>query len=267
MLDVKAAALPPVRTKLDLALADIDQTGVAILANGVPITDIEEARAMTMSLAASEVQEGCAMFAGGTQRVYGLIQKGAVFRRIATNPNVLALAHRILGPKIILYSSQTHLVPKGGQMDSHFDQLQYSPFIPMAAMCAVIVMLEPFSAANGATGVAIGHNATSSNDAPPPPEAFIPLEGDAGTLGAFGGLLWHSTGINSTDTPRCGLVMHFCVPWIRPHENFQRTISTAVARNMTREMRDLLGVHDRLVGRRWHAYEPEHMPKQFSPDE
>jgi hypothetical protein len=258
------AVPPPARTDLEAALKDLDDGGFAILAGAFPDAEIDEARATVMTLAAAELEEGAASLSFGTQRVWGLIQKAPIFRRIATHPQVLALAHHMLGPRIVLYSMQAHIVPTGGGFYPHFDQSDHKPLPPFPVLAAVVIMLEAFTAENGATVVALGRFARSPDEPAPPPEAMTPITGAKGTLSAYGGLLWHSTGVNRTPTPRVGVLIHYCLPWIRQHENYQRTISAAVAREMTPQMRDLLGIHEHAYGRRWRAAVPEFHDRSMS---
>jgi ectoine hydroxylase-related dioxygenase (phytanoyl-CoA dioxygenase family) len=259
--------LPNARQDLSQALGDLDDVGIALISNAFSPAEIDEAQAVTMSLAAFEREDGSALLHGGTQRIYGLIQKAPIFRRLVVNPQMLALVHHLLGPRIMLYSMQAHIVPRGGEMDPHFDQLEFSPLPPFVCTAAVVIMLEDFTAQNGATRIAMGRFAKDAGEPAPPTEAMTPMVGAKGTLAAYGGLLWHSTGVNHTQTPRCGLLLHFCLPWVRQHENYQRTISAAVARDMSPELRDLLGIHERLFGRRWRSSAPEFRPARIAPDE
>jgi ectoine hydroxylase-related dioxygenase (phytanoyl-CoA dioxygenase family) len=256
-----ALTFPPARLELEAACADFDERGIALMAGAFSAADIDEAGAAIAALAQSERAEGVAQTALGNQRVWGLIHKAPVFRRLATNPAVTGLAHHILGPRIVLYSLQAHLVPGGGEMDPHHDQVLFSPFVPFPIVCAVVVMLDDFTEENGATRIALGCEARRGDEPPPPASKMVALVGAKGTLAAYGGLLWHSTGVNRTARPRHGLLIHFSVPWVRQHENYQRTISTSVARGMTAEMRDLLGIHEGEYGRRWRSVAPQYRPK------
>jgi hypothetical protein len=255
---------PATRTDLDAALKDLDEGGMAIMAGAFPDAEIDEARATVMRLAASELEEGCASLSFGTQRVWGLIHKAPIFRKIATHPQVLALAHHILGPRMMIYSMQAHIVPTGGGFYPHFDQSDHKPMPPFPVVAAVVIMLEAFTAENGATVVALGRFARSNDETPPAVEEMTPITGGKGTMSAYGGLLWHSTGVNRTATPRVGILIHYCMPWIRQHENYQRVISPSVAQGMTPQMRDLLGIHEQPFGRRWHAIGPEYAERSTS---
>ena len=256
--------LPAARSDVEAALKDLDARGIAIVEGAFSDAEIDDARTAVMGLAASEIEEGCATIAFGTQRVWGLVHKAPIFRRMAAHPQVLALAHHILGPRVVLYSMQAHIVPRGGAMDAHFDQADLKPIPPFPVVAAVVVMLDAFTGENGATMIALDRFAERDDEAPPPVEVMRPLIGAKGAISAYGGLLWHSTGLNSTATPRVGILLHYCMPWIRQHENYQRTISAAVAQGMNPRMRDLLGIHEQQFGRRWHATGPEHAYRSTS---
>jgi ectoine hydroxylase-related dioxygenase (phytanoyl-CoA dioxygenase family) len=201
------------------------------------------------------------MVQGGSQRIYGLIQKAPIFRKLAADPAVLALAHHMLGPRLMLYSMQAHIVVQGGDMDPHYDQFEMQPLLPFPVLAVVVLMLDDFTEANGATRIALGQQVRALEDVPPAVEQMVPLTGKRGAVAAYGGLLWHSTGVNRTSDPRHALLLHFCLPWIRQHENYQRTISTAMARDMTPGLRDLLGIHENLYGRRWRSDSAEYRPR------
>lgn len=248
--------LPPIRTDLEVAKSDLDSTGIAQLRAVISREDLEEARASIIELAARESAQGTALMGGGppdnprtSQRVYLLVNKGPVWRRIATNPAILDLMHHILGPRILLHAMQAHLVGPAGSMAMHTDQGYVTPAVPFPVMATAMIMLDEFTEENGATRVVPGSHLNPGERPVEHLDDAIPLVGPPGTAVVYGGQLWHGTGANRTERRRLGLLVHYSCAWLRQFENYGKHISAEDLASFSPELRALLDVHEMGLGR------------------
>jgi ectoine hydroxylase-related dioxygenase (phytanoyl-CoA dioxygenase family) len=72
-------------------------------------------------------------------------------------------------------------------------------------------------------------------------ESGIPAEMPKGSLCLFLGSTLHAGGANWSSAPRRGLVMSYCLGWLKPCENPWLTYPPEVAKNFTSELGRLIG--------------------------
>jgi ectoine hydroxylase-related dioxygenase (phytanoyl-CoA dioxygenase family) len=172
---------------------------------------------------------------GANRRVWTLINKGAVFQRLLTHPDVNALIGHLLGTPFLVASMQANFVSPGDDpLPLHSDQgWAPRPWPPYPLTASAIWMLDDFTEHNGATSVIPQtHVEHAENDARAAMakarlirRGGIPVCGPRGSALVFDGRLMHRTGPNTTSEPRLGILTYFCRPFIRPQENY--TLSTA----------------------------------------
>jgi ectoine hydroxylase-related dioxygenase (phytanoyl-CoA dioxygenase family) len=63
----------------------------------------------------------------------------------------------------------------------------------------------------------------------------------AGSCIVFVGTLVHRAGANRTGAPRRGFTHEYCLPWLRPQENFFLSVPPARAAQMPPRLRAMLG--------------------------
>lgn len=265
-------SIPPVSTDLKTLQADLEISGIAVLGGALDQAEVSAARTRLLDQAGAEREAGTAFLERGdvssgkyetdrdlpNQRVWGLINKGEIFRRIAekTVPLQLvssAFASSYAYPKqtidefgfgdVLLSSLGANIACLGGlPMNLHTDQ-GFSPFATSYPIIInVMYMLTEFTAENGATRVAPG----SHLEPDPgryfdiPPETF-PVTGSAGTAVIFDGRLWHGTGQNRTKQPRCALFATYCRPFIRQIENYALSLDPDVRDECSETLMALLG--------------------------
>ncbi|MEQ8968049.1 MAG: phytanoyl-CoA dioxygenase family protein [Azospirillaceae bacterium] len=190
----------------------------------------------------------------GQEHVWNLIAKGRVFEEMVQEPTILAIFSRILGSDLKLGSYAARPLYPGGQaqiphLDYPYWDLYEAETFPMGIdgsffmNCQVTVMLDDFTAENGATWVAPG---TQRRCAWPDPGEFDRLKvqttGKAGSVMLMTGLLWHGSGENKTDGVRVGLLGQFLPKFVKPMEDQLRSVGPDVVARATPTLRRLLGV-------------------------
>ena len=249
---VSALALPPIRTDLDKARADLDEFGLTRVAGAIPLKAVAAAKARLAEQAAGELDAGIAhedpgyttlpSHGAANQRVWNLLNKGQVFRDLVLNPVANALARHVLGEDLLLFSITANIARRGGTAQKlHGDQLFAPADTPYPLIANSLWMLDDFTDENGSTRVV--PRSQNACRWPGPDEAIdtVPATGPAGTLMVWDGRLWHGTGANGTDMPRHGLIAAYCKPFLRPQENHTVSISPEVIAQSPPELLALMG--------------------------
>jgi hypothetical protein len=158
----------------------------------------------------------------GVARLSNLLAVDTSFDAYVTNPMLLGLAHRMLGPDARLAALGARVLMPGCELGGlHVDYPYWAmdPGMPVepALMLQVIWMLEPFTKDNGGTWVAPGSQAWGEY---PSEKRFadsaVQITGNAGDAVVSHGLLWHRTAKNRTDEPRVALLINYSQLAIQP---------------------------------------------------
>lgn len=250
-MNVQPLALPEVTTDLDQARRDLETCGLCLVGDALSEAEIAEARQRLVEQAAGEAAAGISYHDGGdadgeaaqpNQRVWNLINKGEVFRRIAVSPRALGLVRALLGPDILLSSMTANIARKGGvPMALHTDQGYVPVETPYPMVVDIAWMLVDFTGENGATRVIPGSHRWSRLPEPGRRYDTIAATAPAGTALIFDGRLWHGTGANTTDQARYAVFTYFCRPFVRQQENFSLSISPETFERCSAELKSLLG--------------------------
>jgi len=262
----RSLGLPPLTASHAEAQQHLRTHGIALLAEALSPDEVREARERLLDQAAAERQAGKAMLEGhgmrsredwgkygSNQRVWCLVNKGEVFRRLVVKERVLRLIREEFaldyeGPDIpfettdvLLSSSTGNIVGKGGTpMRRHFDQRNVPFKTPYPVTFNALCMLTDFTADNGATCVAPGsHLATDANEAYESP--VIPAVAPAGTVMLIDGRLLHHVGASTVDEPRVGILNYYCRPFLRAQENYALSLRPEVYAVCSDELKALLG--------------------------
>jgi ectoine hydroxylase-related dioxygenase (phytanoyl-CoA dioxygenase family) len=249
----RTPSLPPIRTDLAAAQRDLDEYGLTRLADATTREEIDEARQRLIAQAAAEDALGISSRDDGranravgaalpNQRVWNLINKGEVFRRIAMNPTAHRLIRHLLGPEFLLFSITANIACKGGQAQNlHGDQVFAPADTPYPLIANCQWMLTDISEENGATRVVPGSHLAERWPAEGEAVATAAATGPAGTIMVWDGRLWHGTGVNTTNNPRHALLAAYCSPFIRQQENYSLSLAPDVMQRCTPELLTLLG--------------------------
>ena len=190
-----------------------------------------------------------------TERVYTLVARGKVFEGVAEDARLLAVLDRFLRPGYLLTASQAiNIHPGEAAQSMHYDDSFYPIPRPRPAISqTVVVAIDAFTAANGATMIIPGSQTLSDAEIAAsrsvtamglPSElakTAVPAVMPAGAAIVFLGTLVHGGGANRSDAPRLAITNQYCEPWARTQENFFLGIPREQARGFSPRLLQLLG--------------------------
>jgi len=188
-----------------------------------------------------------------SHRVYSLSGKGEPFLRLAEQPDVIALADRILLPNYLLSTEQSiRLHPGEAAQSWHTDDAFYLTPRPHAHTLAITVIwaIEDFTADNGATEVITGSHRWGDDHPAARVAASVAAVMPAGSALVFDAALWHRGGANRSDRPRLIITPQYCAGWIRQLENMCLAVPADVAESLPERARELIGysIHPPFMG-------------------
>jgi ectoine hydroxylase-related dioxygenase (phytanoyl-CoA dioxygenase family) len=219
---------------------------------------VQEARALTYHLASTEEQRVFHFVpdeARSTQkRVWNLIDKGEVFRRMAADERLVAVLSGVLGSDAALASYAANvLYPGAPAQEPHADypfwDLYAADRWPQGAagmpviQVETVTMLDEFTKENGATWLV--PESFSSGRWPTPEEferAAIQVEGPPGTVLAFSSTGWHAGGANRSQASRAGLLGCYTMKFVKPIEDYRRCLSPETVASLSELERRLLAL-------------------------
>ena len=182
---------------------------------------------------------------------------------VMCHPLLLSVCDRVLLPSCARYQLNLgHLLQRGPGADEqllHRDELVWSDMPrpgPELQLATVIAFVE-FTRENGATRVVPGsHRWPDRNLSPieqvlrdrPSDDRIAYAEMPAGSAVVYLGGTIHGGGPNTTDVPRRGTHLSYCLGWLRTEENNYLSIPPALAATLPRQAQELIGyaVHDSI---------------------
>jgi ectoine hydroxylase-related dioxygenase (phytanoyl-CoA dioxygenase family) len=200
------------------------------------------------------------------QRVYNLIAKGSCFAAVAEHPVALRVMEDLLGPAFLLSNLTANIArPDRPERDPARNLHHDVGFVDIAAprphevppypiVGQIVWMLDDFTAQNGATRIVPGSHLARRWPSPEDSDRSVPMTGSAGSALFFDGRLWHQTGTNESDSPRHALLAYYCLPWIRPQENWPAVLPEPFASTLTPSLRALLGFEPYVTLGNRHPY-------------
>jgi len=226
-------------------LMDLDRDGYAVIRGALDPTLIRElASDLEPWLQATPKCEGD-FYGWETTRVGGLLTKSARMVDLVTHSQILAIAETLLMPQcdcIQLNLTQAARVHAGERPQApHCDEEMW-PLAYKAAPWLINIMwpLSPFTKENGSTRLWPGSHRTAV-DRNMDPSACVQEELNPGSALVFMGSLTHSAGENRTSEPRTGIIISYCLGWLRQYENQYLAYPPEVARTFPIELQRLIG--------------------------
>jgi ectoine hydroxylase-related dioxygenase (phytanoyl-CoA dioxygenase family) len=205
-----------------------------------------------------------AFFGPCTKQVSGVAGMSRAFAvDVMCHPLLLALCDRLLLPSCARYQLNLgHLLQRGPGADEQFlhrDELVWSDVPrphPELQLASVIAFVD-FTRENGATRVVPGsHRWPDRQLTPgeqfaqpaPEPDQIAYAEMPAGSAVIYSGGTIHGGGSNTTDVPRRGAHLSYCLGWLRTEENNYLAVPPEVAVTLPRHAQEVLGyaVHDSI---------------------
>lgn len=181
-----------------------------------------------------------------TKRVGALIARSEICRQIATDPLLLGVAEKLLGPfSPTLQLSLTQAVsigPNEGGQILHRDRGLWGGHIPrrIEPQLGTMLAVTDFTHDNGATRVVPGSQIWD-RDRQPEPDEIASAEMKAGSILIYTGTVIHGGGANMTAQNRVGLLLHYTLGWLRQQENMYLSCPPDIAKDFTPKLRRLLG--------------------------
>lgn len=199
-----------------------------------------------------------------TKQVTGACALSPTFAtEVMCHPLLLALCDRILLPSCARYQLNLgHLLQRGPGADEqllHRDEAVWSDVpkpTPELQMAAVITLVN-FTRENGGTRVIPGSHrwpdrslspAEQFSKPPPSADQVAYAEMPAGSAVVYTGGTIHAGGSNTTEFPRRGAHLSYCLGWLRTEENNYLAVPPGIASKLPRQAQELLGyaVHDSI---------------------
>lgn len=185
-----------------------------------------------------------------TKRLSSLITKSEICREIAINPTILGVMDQFLLRGCREYqlnlTQAIRIGPGEPQQMIHPDDPLF-PFVHPGyeSMINCMWAVDEFTFENGATNVVPGSHSWPRSGILPDRE---PTQDEitygcmpAGSVLIYFGSLLHSGGANRTDRSRTGIVMSYCLGWLRQSENQYLAVPQQLARTLPERMQKLLG--------------------------
>jgi ectoine hydroxylase-related dioxygenase (phytanoyl-CoA dioxygenase family) len=233
----------------------LDELGYTVLPSYMPAAMLAEARECVLRLFEQEGAEAGSEFRQepGSQRLANLVDKGAVFQRVACDEAVLELVSHVLGGNYKLSSLNARSAnPRNGSSQPLHSDMGAIADERGYWVCNTVWMIDDFREDNGAIRVVPGSHlwkklpqeALSEPTARHPEEVLVTAP--AGTVVVMNAHAWHGGTENKTDRPRCAL-HSFYVRRDQPQQQYQKKLLRAETQAaLSPRMRELLAIDDPL---------------------
>lgn len=180
-----------------------------------------------------------------TKRFGRLLIRSPLMADLVMDPAILALAKAALGPwcdRVQLNLAQAiELYPGALPQFPHRDQDMWAGEIGrMEYLVNVMWPLAPFTRANGATLIWPGSHGAAAL-APEAARDPILAEANPGDAIVFLGSTLHGAGGNRSRGVRRGIIISYCLGWLKPYENQWLAYPPEIARTFPRDLAGLVG--------------------------
>ncbi|WP_067736122.1 phytanoyl-CoA dioxygenase family protein [Novosphingobium naphthalenivorans] len=231
-------------------VADLHEQGYTIIKDLVTVDLIAAlGTGLDAQFAATEFSKGS--FSGAeTRRFAGLLKRSPHVASLVEHDLILRISEEMLGPWCDHFSlnltQAIELTPGASQQVPHRDQDMWpcSGFVDrehgMEFLINVMWPLSDFTQDNGATLVWPGSHRRQDELLIAPEEAVM-AEMAPGSALVFLGSTLHAAGANRTALPRRGVIISYCLGWLKPYELPWLAYPPEVARQFPRSLARLAG--------------------------
>ncbi len=245
-MQIKSALASERLARVERALRE---TGFHIIENVITVAEADEARGEISRLMAEDIANGREHSYGNgkIRRVWGIVGKSSIFRRLIQHPTVIAVWKRMLGEDVIASTFTANIVGSGATAGGwHIDYPYWAmqPPFPSGSLTGQTVwMLNDFTEENGATACIAGSHKTLRRPELGEAERLKKTIAVApkGSILFTNGAIWHQSRANLTDTPRVGLLGMYNRSVIYPQEDMPRQLSDAELVGESDILKQLLG--------------------------
>ena len=186
------------------------------------------------------------VFYGNRTRRFGsLLRRSSHAEALVRHPQVLDIVERMLFPwceRIALNLTQAVEIHSGAPPQfPHRDQDMWGgPKGTLEYLVNVMWPLDRFTAENGGTRLWPGSHRAQDTAELPEDEAVVPELAPGDALLFLGSTL-HGGGANQSDRPRRGVIVSYCLGWLKPFELQWLVYPPAIARTFSPELAALVG--------------------------
>ncbi|WGJ15120.1 phytanoyl-CoA dioxygenase family protein [Methylocapsa sp. D3K7] len=181
-----------------------------------------------------------------TKRTHSLAAKSKTCRTMIMLPQIVGIMNQILGPfcdKIQLNLTQGIQIwpgerPQVVHRDDALFPFEHKPF---EFMINAMWAYSEFTKENGATIVIPGSHNWEDKARLPKVEEATQAEMAPGEVLVYVGSLLHCGGANYSKLPRTGVVMSYCLGWLRQSENQYFAAPPEIGKYFDKELQDMLG--------------------------
>jgi hypothetical protein len=234
----------PSDTPIDQVMQVLRRDGAVILTGMLPAADVT---ALTEELLPflNATAPGKESFSGfKTTRTGALAARSARVRTAILNTRVRAVCDQVLLPNCDRYQvNVTHVIrilPGEVAQVLHRDRWSWQYLKDIEPQLNTIWALSDFTKANGATMVAPGSWMWPDSRRPRSHEiAYAEME--RGSVLIYTGSVFHGGGANTTDAPRLGMNLTYCLNWLRQEENQYLSCPPEIASTFEPELQALMG--------------------------
>ncbi|WP_375208133.1 phytanoyl-CoA dioxygenase family protein [Hyphococcus sp.] len=194
---------------------------------------------------------GRGLFYGAeTKRFGSLLKRSREAQDLAMHETALGVAKGVLGKwcqRLQLNLTQAIEIHPGAPVQApHRDQDMWAgPKGAMQYMVNVMWALDDFTSENGATRIWPKSHLRDHTAMEPDADA-IPAAMPRGSALFFLGSTLHSGGANQSARPRRGLIVSYCLGWLKPWENQWLAYPPSIARRFSPELAALVGYSQHL---------------------
>ncbi len=237
----EAPARPPSPAVLRL----LDQ-GYLIIENAVPAATFARVNAeLEPHFAAAPFGTG-AFYGPETKRFGSALARSPTLADLVLDDAIFGIVGEVLNPNCdtlqLNLTQGIEIHPGAPAQGPHRDaDMWWLPRGQMECMVNVMWALDDFTETNGATRLWPQSNRTHLDQALLPDEMAIPLVMPRGSACLILGSTMHSGGANFSAGPRRGLIVSYCLGWLKPWENQWLAYPPEVARQFPPDLAALIG--------------------------
>ena len=228
------------------ALRVIDQDAAVIIDDVIPDAEIDKILNELDPFIKGNLK-GADEFTGfQTTRVGALIARSHGCRNLAMHTKINALASQFLEPHCdnyqLHFTSLISIGPGETKQILHRDRGLWGGYISrkIETQFAVVWAATDFTFENGATQLVPGSHKWDAKREPLEDEIAY-AEMKKGSVLIYTGSVLHGGGDNISDEVRSGIFIHYAPGWIRQQENQYLSCPPEIAKELTSELRSLIG--------------------------
>lgn len=184
-------------------------------------------------------------FGHKTRRMGGIVRKSPSSHDLITHPKMLGIMDAILGPscdRIQLNLTQAIRIQSDERQQIFHRDDEFYPVDKRDAQFMINAMwaLDDFTVENGATRIVVGSHRGEINREPAEEDIEAAVMSRGSVLVYLGSAV-HCGGPHVAGTPRTGLVISYCLGWLRQAENQYLAVPPEIAKTLPDALRNLLG--------------------------